>query len=303
MQATDDVHRNILSYKRGATLLLRDSLKREDASVSAPLVVPPSHSTAEAGTTTIPESTTSAEALLSAATSSTSSSDQHVCITDYKATVREAVGPTLFEFPAGSFFQNNNSVLQPLVEYVRDAIFPPGGEDRSDGPTHLVDTYCGAGFFALSLAPYFVRVSGVEISVDSINSARKNAQLNNLPPPPTDGPSSIRTQSVTFSAGKSESIFESVSHFPASRTVVIIDPPRKGCDEAFLLQLVKFKPATLVYVSCNVHTQARDVGTLKRLMAQEEGEAKRDYTIRSLRGFDLFPQTSHVESVAVLSLT
>jgi len=78
---------------------------------------------------------------------------------------------------------------------------------------------------------------------------------------------------------------------------VVIDPPRKGCDESFLTQLLKFGPKRVVYVSCNVHTQARDVGVLVRGI--ENGGAR--YKIESLRGFDFFPQTGHVEGVAVLS--
>ena len=68
----------------------------------------------------------------------------------------------------------------------------------------------------------------------------------------------------------------------------MIDPPRKGCDDAFISQLVRFGAATVVYVSCNVHTQARDVGKLVRA----------GYALESIRGFDLFPQTAHVESVS-----
>jgi tRNA (uracil-5-)-methyltransferase len=269
-------YRSIDTFKRGATLLLRDSLD-----TSRPLQLSsasPSHDT--------------------------ETTEKHVCVTDYKATVRERIGEKFFEFPAGSFFQNNNSVLLPLVEYVRDAIFTPTMVE-SDTPTHLVDTYCGAGFFALNLAPHFSVVTGVEISAESIQSARHNAQLNSLPPPPgSEVGNGIKTQSVTFTAGKSESIFESVSSFPPDKTVVVIDPPRKGCDRAFLDQLVRFRPKKLVYVSCNVHTQARDVGDLLRLMEETKKQGKEGtYVIESLRGFDLFPQTAHVESVAVLTLT
>ena len=119
--------------------------------------------------------------------------------------------------------------------------------------------------------------------------------------------------------------------YDADRTVVILDPPRKGCDADFLAQLLRFGPRRVVYVSCNVHTQARDVGILVRghagegegegggngegkgEQAQAEGQglgdgnregegAKRTrYEIESLRGFDFFPQTSHVEGVAVLN--
>lgn len=86
--------------------------------------------------------------------------------------------------------------------------------------------------------------------------------------------------------------------------MVIIDPPRKGCDERFLKQLVEFGASRVVYVSCNVHTQARDVGWVVKTTAEEKerGERKGRYVLESLRGFDLFPQTAHVESVAVLRL-
>ena len=78
---------------------------------------------------------------------------------------------------------------------------------------------------------------------------------------------------------------------------MVIDPPRKGCDESFLSQLLKFGPRRVVYVSCNVHTQARDVGVL--VQGLEDGGTR--YKVESLRGFDFFPQTGHVEGVAVLS--
>jgi tRNA (uracil-5-)-methyltransferase len=93
--------------------------------------------------------------------------------------------------------------------------------------------------------------------------------------------------------------------------VIVIDPPRKGCDDEFIRQVVKFRPAVLVYVSCNVHTQARDIGKLLKMVDEVENAAGDDggddekrgnYVLESLRGFDLFPQTGHVESVAVLRL-
>jgi len=81
--------------------------------------------------------------------------------------------------------------------------------------------------------------------------------------------------------------------------VLLIDPPRKGSDEPFIKQLLAFRAQTVVYVSCNVHTQARDVGMIVRGSGED---GKGQYVLESLRGFDLFPQTAHVESVAVLRL-
>jgi tRNA (uracil-5-)-methyltransferase len=180
-----------------------------------------------------------------------------------------------------------------LTNYVRDAIFSPTSGTETK-PTHLVDAYCGAGLFAITLSPHFDTVAGIELSSDSIASATLNAQLNNIP-----------SSKISFLSGDASQIFAKVQNFPRDKTVLVIDPPRKGCDEPFLRQLVEFGCEKVVYVSCNVHTQARDVGRVFELMeekAKENGGEGRRYVLESVRGFDLFPQTAHVESVAVLKL-
>ncbi|KAG8736925.1 tRNA(m5U54)methyltransferase, partial [Ceratobasidium sp. 428] len=222
------VHSTIQTYKRGATLLLRDSLE------------PRSAPGGEEGTA-LPAETYIAN-------HTDDNGTRHVCITDSKSVVHERVGDFEFTFPAGQFFQNNNSVLKPLTDYVRDAILRPsqsgGVEVHVAPPTHLVDTYCGSGLFSITLSPHFDVIAGIEISADSIAFAQRNATLNH-----------ISTSKCTFRAGTASSIFASVGEFPPDRTAVVIDPPRKGCDEPFIEQLVAFRPATLVYVSCNVrHT-------------------------------------------------
>ncbi|KAF8959827.1 S-adenosyl-L-methionine-dependent methyltransferase [Flammula alnicola] len=211
---------------------------------------------------------------------------KHVCVSNQNGTSREMVGDYLFEYTAGGFFQNNNSVLPLMVNFVRDLINPGEGKEH---PTHLVDTYCGAGLFAISLSSVFEKVAGIELSKSSIESAKKNARLN-----------AISEDRISFLSGEASNIFATVKDFPKERTVVIIDPPRKGCDDLFLEQLLNFRCSTVVYVSCNVHTQARDIGYIVR-STENDGEGKR-YRMESLRGFDLFPQTAHVESVALLRL-
>ncbi|KAJ6597952.1 tRNA methyltransferase [Mycena sp. CBHHK59/15] len=248
--------KNLYTYKRGVSLILRDSLP--------PASTPP----------------TDAVGSLSA------DLEKHICITDHRGSVREKVGTLLFEYPNGSFFQNNNSVLPSLTSYVQACIFAAS----SPRPTHLVDAYCGAGLFAIALAPHFTTVAGIELSAESIRAATRNAQLNGLP-----------ASQVSFRAGDAADIFRTVGGFPARETVLLIDPPRKGCDAPFVAQLLAFRARTVVYVSCNVHTQARDVGMILRASA-EDAEGKGRYVLESLRGFDLFPQTAHVESVAVLRL-
>ncbi|OBZ78615.1 tRNA (uracil(54)-C(5))-methyltransferase [Grifola frondosa] len=284
----DNIIKNIYTYKKGVSLLLRDSLEISSSSDDA--ITPlqsPAPTPSNLATTTVPETKSSS----SDSDELSSSFEKHLCITDHKGTIRERVGDMLFEYTAGSFFQNSNSVLVPLTSYVHDAIFPQTNTAAavSSPPTHLVDAYCGSGLFAITLSTHFEKVSGIELSADSIRSATRNAELNQLP-----------DNKCTFLAGDASNIFATVQGFPRDKTALIIDPPRKGTDEKFIDQMLDFGCSTVVYVSCNVHTQARDVGMILR--KSEEKLAGRKYVLESLRGFDLFPQTAHVESVAVLRL-
>src|SRR5258708_31094141 len=145
---------------------------------------------------------------------------KHFCVSDQKGTAREMVGNYLFQYIAGGFFQNNNAILPLMVNYVGDLIDPGTGKDH---PTHLVDAYCGAGLFAISLSARFSRVAGIELSQSSIDSAKQNAELNG-----------ISEKKISFMSGDASDIFATVRDFPAERTVVVIDPPRKGGDEAFI---------------------------------------------------------------------
>ncbi|KDQ51329.1 hypothetical protein JAAARDRAFT_41178 [Jaapia argillacea MUCL 33604] len=285
----ENVVNNITSYKKGVSLLFRDSL---EVPSSSPVAGPSTPAPAVASPSL--DGTTDKDVEMDALSANL---EKHVCITNHKAIVRERVGDFLFEFPASSFFQNNNSVLVPLTTYVRDAIFPPSTPSTpppkpEDQPTHLVDAYCGSGLFAITLSPHFSKIAGIEISQESIKYATTNANLNSIPP-----------SKITFRAGDAVDIFSVVGDFPPAKTVLLIDPPRKGCDEKFVEQLIRFGAGVVVYVSCNVHTQARDVGMILGKGVKRFGEeGERRYVVESLRGFDLFPQTAHVESVAVLRL-
>ncbi|MEM0897291.1 MAG: class I SAM-dependent RNA methyltransferase [Verrucomicrobiota bacterium] len=189
--------------------------------------------------------------------------------TDANTMVRERVGDTEFEFPAGDFFQNNPSILPAFVGHVtREAL---GAEAR-----FLVDAYCGSGLFALSAAAEFERVLGLEISEKAISAARTNASRNSL-------------TNVDFMAGDVDDLFAEVL-FPASETCVIIDPPRRGCSGEFIDQLLQFHPASVVYVSCNPATQLRDLNQF----------TAGGYELKRVQPFDLFPQTKHLECVMTL---
>ncbi|TEY52532.1 hypothetical protein BOTCAL_0256g00080 [Botryotinia calthae] len=262
-RVADELHK----YQRGATILLRESTKRiykGDAEYQEDMETPPNTIKV-----TTPEYT-----------------DLKTCITDNKGESTEYIDSFLFTSIAGSFFQNNNSILPVFTQYIRDHALPPPGSYSPDLPKiqYLIDAYSGSGLFTITLSSLFKSSTGIDISDASIISARRNAELNKLD-----------ASRCSFMAADAPKLFEQVT-YPKDETVVVIDPPRKGCDESFLSQLLKFGPRRVVYVSCNVHTQARDVGVL--VNGSEEGVR---YEIESLRGFDFFPQTGHVEGVAVLS--
>ncbi|KAI1636202.1 S-adenosyl-L-methionine-dependent methyltransferase [Biscogniauxia mediterranea] len=281
-------------YKNGATILLRESTKRipKNADSTTELETPPNTIRVETDTYT----------------------DLKTCVTDNKGTSTEYIGDFVFHNPAGSFFQNNNSILPVFTDYVRQHILPPPSASSSPSSSppiqYLIDAYSGSGLFTITLSSLFRGSTGIDIAESSIAFARTNARANALP-----------ESQARFIAADAGELFGSVAYDP-DRTVVVLDPPRKGCDAAFLRQLLRFAPRRVLYVSCNVHTQARDVGALVRgetasLEDQDqEGEGEEEswsvpvetksktktrYEIESLRGFDFFPQTGHVEGVAVLN--
>ena len=219
------------------------------------------------------------------------------CVTDSNATATEYIDSYTFKNTAGAFFQNNNSILPRFTAYIRDSLrlhqvtsksAPSSPLSSSESSSnlqleYLIDAYCGSGLFTITLSSLFTASTGIDIADASITAARINASTNNI-------------ANATFITADASHLFSQIA-YPSDETAVIIDPPRKGCDTAFLDQLLRFGPQTIVYVSCNVHTQARDVGVLVR--GAEGGKGAR-YEIRSLRGFDFFPQTGHVEGVAIL---
>jgi tRNA/tmRNA/rRNA uracil-C5-methylase (TrmA/RlmC/RlmD family) len=190
--------------------------------------------------------------------------------TDPDARVVERVGALELEFFAREFFQNNPFLLPRLVDTVV-------GAATDSGARVLVDTYSGSGLFALSAAGRFASVVGVEVSPGAVAAARANAERNHI-------------DNVRFVVADAARIFADLD-VPGADAAVVVDPPRKGCGPAFLDQLIAFAPRTIVYVSCNPVSLAADLGRL----------LPAGYAVARIQPFDMFPQTRHVETVAVLS--
>ncbi|ADL06459.1 23S rRNA (uracil(1939)-C(5))-methyltransferase RlmD [Lacrimispora saccharolytica] len=135
------------------------------------------------------------------------------------------------------------------------------------------DLYCGIGTISLFLAQKAKKVYGVEIVPQAIEDARENARLNGL-------------DNVEFFVGKAEEVLpEQYEKHQVYADVIVVDPPRKGCDEACLNTIVKMGPKRVVYVSCDSATLARDMKYL----------AENGYKVEKVRGCDMFPQALHTE--------
>ncbi|KAI6084275.1 S-adenosyl-L-methionine-dependent methyltransferase [Hypoxylon rubiginosum] len=311
-------------YTRGATILLRESTKRipkKTIEGDSSMPQPPAEGEGEATKDSPPPAE---DEVIRVETDEYT--DLKTCVTDNNGKSTEYVGPYVFHNPAGSFFQNNNSILPVFTDYIRQHILPPTSSSPSssspDAPTtststpppqikYLIDAYSGSGLFTITLSSLFSGGSvGIDISDASITYASQNASSNAIPP-----------SRATFIAADAADLFtpEVRARYAPDETAVVLDPPRKGCDAGFLKQLLDLAPRRVVYVSCNVHTQARDVGVLVRgevagsglkedaattaegVVEGEKEKKKTRYAIESIRGFDFFPQTGHVESVAVLN--
>lgn len=257
-------------YKKGATILLRENTT----------VVDSTESTEDESAREGSRDQTGKLSELEVRDEANSKSLVKTCVTNTRQIVTEYIDGYTFQFSAGEFFQNNNSILPLVTSYVRENLQIPNSQPGQEH--NLVDAYCGSGLFSICSSKGVTRVIGVEISADSVSFAERNAQANGV-------------KNCKFIVGKAEKLFESIDT-PNDRTSVVLDPPRKGCDEPFLTQLAEYCPAKIVYISCNVHSQARDV----EYFLKNTNNGKR-YRVESIRGFDFFPQTHHVEGVCVLT--
>lgn len=184
------------------------------------------------------------------------------------------IPPEDWEVPPDSFFQNNFFLLPELVNTVRAALL-------NSGSKHLIDVYCGVGFFALELADMMQSFAGIELDRLAIAAAKRNMARRSR----TNG---------EFIAGTAESTLPQLfSRCPPEETTVVLDPPRKGCQPLLLAALRELRPAQIVYVSCDPATMARDLNVLR------QGGV---FNVTQIVPLDMFPQTAHVECVADLRL-
>ena len=194
-------------------------------------------------------------------------------ITDYIGDVRYQISPL-------SFYQVNPAQTEKLyglaLEYA-----------QLSGYETVWDLYCGIGTISLFLAQQAREVQGVEILPQAIEDARRNAEINGI-------------ENARFYVGKAEEVLPKyyenyAKEHPgehARADVIVVDPPRKGCEESLLRTMVEMEPERIVYVSCDSATLARDL----KFLCGEGG-----YRLEKWRAVDQFPMTVHVETVVLLS--
>jgi 23S rRNA (uracil1939-C5)-methyltransferase len=185
--------------------------------------------------------------------------------------ISESLEQVTYALSPRAFFQLNPVQTVKLYNVVREAAALSGTET-------VVDAYCGVGTIALWLAPDAKEVRGIEIIPEAIADAKKNAEQNGM-------------KNVRFFVGKAEELLPQWVKQGERPDVVVVDPPRTGCDKALLDAIIRARPKRMVYVSCNPSTLAKDVAYLSKV-----------YKLEWIQPVDMFPQTAHVESVTLLTL-
>ncbi len=187
-----------------------------------------------------------------------------------KDAITDTIGSIKFEISARSFFQVNP--VQTEVLYGKALEYA-----QLSGSETVIDAYCGIGTISLFLAQKARAVYGVEIVPEAIEDAKRNAELNEI-------------TNAHFTAGEAETVIPAWYHDGIRADVLVVDPPRKGCDERLLATIADMKPERVVYVSCNPGTLARDLRYL-----EDHG-----YKTVEVQPVDMFPHTFHVECCVLL---
>lgn len=183
----------------------------------------------------------------------------------------DSIGDLEFKISPQSFYQVNP--VQTKVLYEKALEFAAVSADDI-----VIDAFCGIGTISLFLAKKAKKVYGVEVVAKAISNAKENAQLNGI-------------DNVEFVVGEAEKVMPWWYKQGLRPDVIVVDPPRKGCDDSALKAMIGMEPKRIVYVSCNPSTLARDLRIL------EDG----GYRTQEVQPVDMFPQTSHVELVALMS--
>ncbi len=184
--------------------------------------------------------------------------------------IRDNIGDKEFEISPASFYQVNKTQTEKLYSVAEKMADLTGKET-------VYDIYCGIGTIGQFMADKVKKLVGIEIVPDAVSNAVKNARINGI-------------ENTSYYCGAAEKIADEIIKKEGKPNVIILDPPRKGCEESLLDAVVKAKPEKIVYISCKASTLARDLKYL---------EGKK-YKVQKIVPVDMFPNTTHVETVVLL---
>lgn len=187
-------------------------------------------------------------------------------------TITEKLGSFSFDLSARAFFQLNPVQTVTLYNEAKKVAQLTGNEK-------VVDAYCGVGTIGLWLADGAKEVRGMDVIKESVMDAQENMKKHGV-------------EHATYVVGKAETWLPKWKKEGFDPDVIVVDPPRTGCDKTFLQTVIDMKPKRFVYVSCNPSTLAKDVDYLM----------KRGFELKSVQPVDMFPQTAHVECVSQIVL-
>lgn len=188
-----------------------------------------------------------------------------------RTTITDSLGALSFNISSQSFFQVNSEQAEKLYNKALEYAALSGNET-------VVDVYCGTGTISLYLAKHAGKVYGIEIVAPAIEDAKKNAQDNNC-------------SNAEFILGDAAEKLPQLLAEGVKPDVVVVDPPRAGCEQKVLKAIADVEPQRIVYVSCNPASLARDLAYL----------SERGYKTMAAQPVDMFPMTNHVETVCLLS--
>ena len=185
-------------------------------------------------------------------------------------TIEERIGPLRFRISPEAFFQTNTEMAERLYEVAAEFA-------RLTGSERVFDLFCGIGTIGLSLAADAGEVWGVEIVEEAVADAIQNADLNGI-------------ENARFFAGDIRTAARPLVEQAGQPDVVVVDPPRAGLSQKIVRRIAEMEPRRIVYVSCNPTTLAPNARQL----------ADAGWTLERIQPVDMFPQTPHIECVAVL---
>lgn len=187
--------------------------------------------------------------------------------------IEETLSGRKFEISSGSFFQVNPAIAEKLFQYVHDEI-----KSRIPSPS-VLDMYAGGAAFSIFLSDIASSITAVESSQTAADDAEKNMQLNSIDP-----------DFIDYILADAQQALDELKNENKTFDVVVLDPPRKGCEPPVLEKVAEMANSYIIYVSCNPATLARDLKILK----------ERGFEVESAQPFDMFCNTYHVETVAIL---